>query len=184
MGKFRRAEKADLSNTNLVNALKKVGAVVMVTGMLLAPVTLTSCTSSKDKQAIVYALSTDCDKAASDIKNIVADNIDGKYYLGVKFEESQMKRLFKSDAEKYIAIYNVTKDEYYAFLSYSGKDDGRVWLSDNDWSMIRRITKEHNPIKVVNYDKEINIKQALDFVVKPGQEQKFYSDPITEKTEK
>ena len=176
---MRRAKKP---NKNVLNKLQKAGIVFLTVGMLAsAPVMLTSCTSASDQQSIKYALSNDCDKAANEIKNIVADQINGKYYIGVKFDEIEKKSGFlnlKVEKEHFIAVYAVDKNLYYAFLSQSGKDDNRAWLSDDDWFIISKVAKDYNPIKVVNYASEITLKQALDFANNNGT--KFYSSEVDE----
>ena len=159
---------------------KKVVATLLTVLTLAGPVALTSCTSKDAKQKIKYELSMDCDKSANEITGIVANTIDDKYYIGVKFDEFEKKRFLSSEKEHYIAVYNVDKETYYAFTSYSGKDDARAYLSDKDWAFLRRVIKDVNPIKVVNYDKDITLKQAVEFEMKIGQENKFYSDPINE----
>ena len=169
------------SAKTLENAKKTFVLLMTVLAISSAPVALTSCTSASDKQSIKYTVSTDCDKAANEITNIVADQINGKYYIGIKFDEVEKRSGFlnlKVEKEHFIAVYNVDKNLYYAFLSQSGKDDKRAWLSDDDWAIVKKVAKDYNPLKVVNYDKEITLKEAIEFANQNGS--KFYSDKIDE----
>ena len=177
--KLKRVKRP--SQKALDSAKKTIAVLMTVMALAGAPVVLTSCTSPSEQQAVRYAVSTDCDKAANEITNIVADQIDGKYYIGIKFNEIEKKSGFlnlKVEKERFIAVYVVDKNVYYAFLSQSGKDDGRAWLSNDDWAIAKKVADKYNPIKVVNYDSEITLKEAVAFANKNGS--KFYRNEVDE----